>query len=441
MVIETNLNVQAFANNYQAKVDENANAQAQVNSNAVDKTPEKDTVHLSKAKKFGIAYVAGSLILTGMSLAYMIGRNPAKAAKVLKGNNNIVNKAYEEGNKLAENILHKKGEFKTTINTILETVFKKPEYKTAMHQDIAQIEELLKKNNVQMDKDTEKSFKILKQNLEQYCTNIEQSLGNGTSVKTAQEFIKNNKGDLDTIGEFLRKQNSSEFIGLSYNFDTLSSEGRVGLIPHISECPTNLLPNNGTFFHGTKNAKAVYKNGFTPYVSNQLDTASRELGAGIYVTPDVRVAASFSGLNGNIIPVSLSKDAKIALINENSSKILHEQASALVAERMSKEEFKKLPKDVQNAMQESIVQHIFKEAGYDAVYSPKGLKTGGGVFDFMNPNINDVIGTNQSQVAIFSPEKLEITSRSFKERLGDLKEKYSALKALMQYQKEHPSAV
>lgn len=441
MVIETNLNVQAFANNYQAKVDENANAQAQVNSNAVDKTPEKDTVHLSKAKKFGIAYVAGSLILTGMSLAYMIGRNPAKAAKVLKGNNNIVNKAYEEGNKLAENILHKKGEFKTTINTILETVFKKPEYKTAMHQDIAQIEELLKKNNVQMDKDTEKSFKILKQNLEQYCTNIEQSLGNGTSVKTVQEFIKNNKGDLDTIGEFLRKQNSSEFIGLSYNFDTLSSEGRVGLIPHISECPTNLLPNNGTFFHGTKNAKAVYKNGFTPYVSNQLDTASRELGAGIYVTPDVRVAASFSGLNGNIIPVSLSKDAKIALINENSSKILHEQASALVAERMSKEEFKKLPKDVQNAMQESIVQHIFKEAGYDAVYSPKGLKTGGGVFDFMNPNINDVIGTNQSQVAIFSPEKLEITSRSFKERLGDLKEKYSALKALMQYQKEHPSAV
>lgn len=441
MAIETNLNVHAFANNYQAKVDENANAQAQVNSNAVDKTPEKDTVHISKAKKFGIAYVAGSLILTGMSLAYMIGRNPAKAAKVLKGNNNIVNKAYEEGNKLAENILHKKGEFKTTINTILETVFKKPEYKTAMHQDIAQIEELLKKNNVQMDKDTEKSFKILKQNLEQYCTNIEQSLGNGTSVKTAQEFIKNNKGDLDTIGEFLRKQNSSEFIGLSYNFDTLSSEGRVGLIPHISECPTNLLPNNGTFFHGTKNAKAVYKNGFTPYVSNQLDTASRELGAGIYVTPDVRVAASFSGLNGNIIPVSLSKDAKIALINENSSKILHEQASALVAERMSKEEFKKLPKDVQNAMQESIVQHIFKEAGYDAVYSPKGLKTGGGVFDFMNPNINDVIGTNQSQVAIFSPEKLEITSRSFKERLGDLKEKYSALKALMQYQKEHPSAV
>ena len=92
-------------------------------------------------------------------------------------------------------------------------------------------------------------------------------------------------------------------------------------------------------------------------------------------------------------------------------------------------------------MQESIIRHIFKEAGYDAVYSPKGLKTGGGVFDFMNPNINDVIGTNQSQVAIFSPEKLEITSRSFKERLGDLKEKYSALKASMQYQKEHPSAV
>lgn len=52
-------------------------------------------------------------VSAAVGLAVMIGRNPAKAAKVLKGNSNFANEAYKEGEKLAEEILHKKGDFKT----------------------------------------------------------------------------------------------------------------------------------------------------------------------------------------------------------------------------------------------------------------------------------------------------------------------------------------
>ncbi|MCM1265905.1 MAG: hypothetical protein NC200_06870 [Candidatus Gastranaerophilales bacterium] len=405
---------------------------------------KNDKVEISKKnklKKVGLFAAATSLIGTTASLIYMIGRNPAKAAKVLRGNYKYANEAYAEGNRLAEELLQKKGEFKTSLNEVLN-IFQKPEHKTVLHQDIAEMEAFFAKHNIVPDKETDTAIKTLKQNLEQHCTNIEQDLLAGREVKMYEridEFGIANKRDFSIIQEFIQKQNIGDSFDLSWKFSEYTAKNNTNLIPNIGECPAQVLPNNGVFYHGTMKQNKVYKEGFTPFASNQLENSCRELGAGVYLTPDVRVAAYFTNLVGSIIPVQLGKNSKIALITEESHKALSSLVDKLQIERMPKEELEKLPQDVKNALHECLFQKVIKEAGYDAAYIPKGVKAGGGLFgDIFGGNINEAIGTNQSQLVVFSPEKIEVAPRGLKDRICDLKEKFSAMKSAIKYQQEHP---
>ena len=81
---------------------------------------KQDTVDISSSKKNikKCALIATAISTAGsaIALAVMIGRNPAKAAKVLKGNSEFTNEIYKEGNKLADELLHREGTFKTSLN-------------------------------------------------------------------------------------------------------------------------------------------------------------------------------------------------------------------------------------------------------------------------------------------------------------------------------------
>ncbi len=389
-------------------------------------------------KKRALIATAIGTASSAVALAVMIGRNPAKAAKVLKGNSEFTNEIYREGNKLADELLHKEGTFKTTINDFL-TLFKPVEYKSAAHQNLADIERYIQEHNLTPDKDTAKALKELKLELNKYTTNIEQELAQGKNIdssKKASEFTKTNEERINQIKSFFDKQD-----GIDYDRSTLmfrlDDTHNLQLKPNITECPRDILPQDGTFFHGTKKARKVYNNGFTNHASNQIETAARELGAGVYVTPDIGVASYFSGLFGNIIPVQMQQDAKIALVTEKSHKAFFNTLNSFLSERMTAEELKNLGAGKKNAMIECLTEKIFKQAGYDAAYIPKGVKGGGGLFDF-TPNINEAIGKKQSQLIVYSPEKLEIAPRTFKERVSDVGEKFAALKRAMQYANDHP---
>ena len=296
----------------------------------------KKKTNRKTGKIIGTVAAVGGLIGTAATLAVMIGKNPAKAAKVLKGNLHFSTSAYEDGSKIAEEILAKKGDFSITPESVIN-----------------------------LFKDTNKPNKI-------------------------------------------------------------------------AECPKELLPNDGVFYHGTSKAKKVYETGFTPFASNQLANSGRELGAGIYVAPDTRVAAAFSGLTGNIIPVKLAAGSKIALVTEDIHKLFFDNAMKLIAERYPVEELNKLVPEVKHAVIECTMRNLFKQAGYDAAYIPKGVKAGGGLFNFMTPDINKVIGVDQKQLVIFSPEKLEIVPRTFIQRVGDLKDKLAAFISAFKYGFQHP---
>ena len=430
-------NITASAN---TEINNNSDKKQEIKPNDTSlKNDKVEISSMSKKKKIALGFVAVNLIATAASLAYAIGRNPAKAAKVLKGHSNITNEAYTQGNKLAEEIMNKQGEFKTSFNDIL-AVFKKPECKTTLHESIKEAEQFFEKHKITPDKETEKALNTIKQKLEQHCNNIEQSLLHGNDIdmyKKGEDFAAENALDLKTISDFLYKQNEVDAIRLSTSFDRFSVPFNLSLREGIAACPKEVLPNNGVFFHGTQKAGKVYKSGFSNFASNQIDKSARELGAGVYVTPDVGVAAYFSGLHGSIIPVKLAPESKVALVTENTHNILFNSVSQFMSERIPAG-YEDLPNSVKNATMECLFNRIFKEAGYDAAYIPKGVKGGGLLANIFGGNINEAIGRKQSQLVVFKPENLEITSRSFKERVHDLKDKFSALKAQIKYQQEHP---
>ena len=391
-----------------------------------EQTP--DTVELSnkkaKKKKVGIIIALSTLATSALALACMIGRNPAKAAKVLKGSSRVMDEVYVRGNKLADDIINQEGKFNTSVDDLLK-IFKKPEHKTKLHKDIVNLEDYIRQNNIAEDSDLVKAVKEFKGNYDKYITDVEKKLNNGEIIDEyalGNNFADNNKELIDRI----RTNLSLDYAGRSkfYTYDVARSSK---IKRYIAECPSDVLPSDGIFYHGTRKPKGIYKKGFTPFKSRQSGSFSRELGAGVYITPDSKVASYFSGLMGDIIPIKMQKGTKIAYLDEATFKEFHKRVNTFLSERISMEDFKKLPQEEQNAMVECIVNKIFTKAGYDAAYLPKGVK-GGGIMAMIMPDINKVIGRNQQQVVVFNPENLEIVSRSFSERVCDIRDKFNVLK-------------
>jgi len=402
---------------------------------------KQDEVHFSTKKKVAIGAAITGALASAATLAVMIGRNPAKAAKVLKGHTNIANDVYKEGQKFADEIINKEGNFKTTIDDVLK-IFKAPEHQTGLHEDISTVEKLMKEQNIVPDEATQKAFKNIKLNLNKRCADVKEQMIAGKEkpdIDSGKRFYNENSEDFKTIEDFLHKQSSDDLYKSASKFSSYEAPYSIGMRPGVFECPNGVLPNNGVFFHGTRKAGKVYKNGFSPFASNQVETAGRELGAGVYITPDVGVASYFSGMFGDIIPVKLAQGSKVAMVTEGTHKAMFEVLSKFIEERMPAAEFSKLPKGVKNTTNECLMRNIFKKAGYDAAYTPKGYRAGGGLLgNLFQADINQVIGRQQSQLAVFSPEKLEIAPRTFKERVCDLKDKFNSLKAMINYSKEHP---
>lgn len=408
----------------------NSNTNTFTSNSQLTKLPEQtpDTIELSnkraKKKKAGIVVALSTLVTATLALACMIGRNPAKAAKVLKGSSQIMDDAYVRGNKLADDILNKQGEFKTSVEDLLK-IFKKPKHKTKLHEDITNLEEYIRKNNIPEDSDLVKAIKEFKGNYEKYITDLEKKLKTGETIdeyKLGKAFAEENSEVLQNI----RKNLGFDYADRSrFHIYDVATSSKIR--NYIKECPAEMLPADGIFYHGTRKPRGIYKEGLTPFKSRQAGKFTRELGAGVYITPDSKVASYFSGLMGDIIPIKMQKGVKVAYLDEATYKTFNTKVNKFLSERISMDEFKRLPQEEQNTMVECIVNKIFTQAGYDAAYIPKGVK-GGGIMAFLMPDINKVIGRNQQQVVVFKPENLEIVSRSFSERVNDISDKFNTLR-------------
>lgn len=445
------MELKVLSNTPVAKTDKgDAKAEPKVNLQT-----ENDKVELSGkkkkniVKKIAIGTAIYSLATATAALAIMIGRNPAKAAKVLKGNSDILEPAFKEGRDLMNKILAKEGKFVTTFDDIL-VLFKKPAKKSQLNESLDVLEEIMKKDGNKPSDDVLGAFNELKKNLEQYHKKIETDLLNGVEIKhqIREDFATQNESNAQKLMEYINNLKTKSIFGseeynnlstLSYKFDNFSLKNTSYLNAFIKDCPKEALPADGIYYHGTLKPKEIYKKGFTPFASRQIEESARELGSGVYLSPDIYIAANYTGLRGPIIPTRIEKDAKIALVTEDVHRALHDKIHKFLNERYTKAEWSTIPKITQNATIEAFFNKVFKDAGYDAAYIPKGVHAGGGILGgLFNPNVNEVFGRNQSQLVVFNPEKLEIVPRTFKERVCDLKAKLGALKAQIKYQIEHP---
>lgn len=412
---------------------------------------ENDKVEIkskkSKAKKAAIGISILTLAEIVGVLAYSIGRNPAKAAKVLKGNSKVLEPAFKESQEFLQNLINKNSSNKTAFNNIVNSI-KPNKHKSELSRSIEKLEDFINKEKPDGCEKIADTIKILKENLKTYHQKAEKALLNGEKeTASIEQFAAENKVHAEKIEKYLselrispkiKSEQFSEISEISNGISPYLLDIKAKFNPGVIECPKELLPKDMIFYHGTQKAKNIYKEGFTPFASRQVEKYARELGAGIYITPDKKVATNFSGLTGSIIPVKISNDTKIGVISESVAKDLLKDFTKFINDSNAMTEYEKLSKIQQNALLENFFNKVFKDAGYDAVYCPKGIKAGGGILDFFTTDVNKMFGRKQSQLVLFTPEKLEITSRSFKDRVIDLKDKFSAVIQQIKYAKDNP---
>lgn len=167
----------------------------------------------------------------------------------------------------------------------------------------------------------------------------------------------------------------------------------------IEELPKGILPENGVYYHGTTKGRKVAKEGLSPFRSKQMDRAPREFGAGVYVTPDKGVASYFARIFGRIIPMKADVQ-RTAFVEEHGFSQLAYETTKLAQDAG----IDVLKADRQNtAIRELIISRLFREAGYDSVYTANGMASG-----LFTRSIDDFIGKAQSQLVVFDHKKITL---------------------------------
>ena len=165
----------------------------------------------------------------------------------------------------------------------------------------------------------------------------------------------------------------------------------------IGELPKGILPENGIVYHGTTKGRKVAKEGLSPFRSRQ--NMAREFGAGVYTTPDKTIASYFARIFGRIIPMKANVERTAFVESVGFGSLARE--SAILAQEAGIDVLK--TSRLNTAIRELIMNRLFREAGYDSVYTANGMASG-----FFTRSIDDFIGRPQSQLVVFDPKKITL---------------------------------
>ena len=164
-----------------------------------------------------------------------------------------------------------------------------------------------------------------------------------------------------------------------------------------------ILEQGQTFYHGTGNASRIKKAGFSLLPSKyQAGVAPRELGEGVYMTPDKEVASYYAGINGSIIQANVELK-NVAVVNNYQQSKIPEVIRKVLGVNLSS-----------TFSIEAIVKELFKRNGYDAIYSREALGTG---FSADTKLIDKLSGGKQSQLVVLDAENIKIIDKTFKQRV------------------------
>lgn len=188
----------------------------------VDLEQKPDTVELSdkNKKKFTLkrfvthmaVFYAAAFTLTAL---VSIGRDPAKAAKVLRGTSEIVNPAYKKGAELMQSLTSKTGPgYKVNFDDILQ-MFKPEKNSTKLGDALDEVEVLIQKQGLEPDEKVLGAISALRENLQKHTSELQSSFAKGERVSVydkSREFENANKNVAGIIENFLMISDTIKWI-------------------------------------------------------------------------------------------------------------------------------------------------------------------------------------------------------------------------------------
>ena len=304
------------------------------------------------------------------------------------------------------------------------------------------------KTGTAIPEDVSESLALLEQKSNIFATRLNRSISRGIepqyTYNYGEKFANKHSEHMDKVKNFvvkleetaksrweqvprtegvLKQELGDEWLKLckiDCDFRYLDTDNLVNL--KIGKVSDEVIHSGQTFYHGTGKATAIQKEGFSLLPKpHQAATSSRELGEGVYLTPNRKVASHYAGACGNVMHLDVNLK-KVAAVNNDQLMMMN---------RVIKLYLKESGIEItQPAVMEQIIKELFTRNGFNAVYTRNALSTGEGLFGFRQGKIIDAIsGGKQSQLVVFNPEDISILNKSFTQRLQNQKDQ--VVQALM----------
>lgn len=351
---------------------------------------------------------------------------------------NVIKSTGQKG--YAETLKLQQSRAKNYVKTIPEKAWDEMSnalFQTASDKTLPLIENLKKlkqsclKNDTNMPKEVEQAFHELERKAIVFNERLGVAKSKGKTPQNVEDFgekfKENNKKQIDIIEDYLDKLEVKmcgydlpykEFEANKESFK--ESRKTISKIRFFANEVFDILPKDiynhkiipladgileqgQTFYHGTGNASRIKKAGFSLLPSKyQAGIAPRELGEGVYMTPDKEVAAYYAGINGSIVQANVELK-NVAVVNNYQQSKIPEVIRKVLGVNLSS-----------TFSIEAIVKELFKRNGYDAIYSREALGTG---FSADTKLIDKLSGGKQSQLVVLDAENIKIIDKTFKQRV------------------------
>lgn len=344
----------------------------------------------------------------------------------------------------AQAIALKRQEAKNYVDTISDETWdklsnaifeQKGDTKSILLDKLHKYKKFCDDNGIEMPEDILQAYKQLEYKAAIFSDRMSKAKAKGKTPENywefGEKFKKNNQEAFDKLEKFAQEQQDTamqkyhDVVFNSAHEPKAADEAKqmfekiydnrldIHYITHnelynskIGTVSDGIIKNGQVFYHGTKKQRAISKSGFhlMPKKSQAM-AGARELGEGVYLTPDKKVASSYAGIFGGILPVKID-NPKVAVVNNAQlSTLTRKLVMTLGAE------------ESQNpAIMELVVKKLFQRNGYSAAYSKEAL--GSGIFA-QNKLVDVLSGGKQSQLVVFDPKDIQILDKTLKERIGN----------------------
>lgn len=349
-----------------------------------------------------------------------------------------------------------------TWNKISKSIFEqKGDSKSILLDKLHGYKKFCDENGIRMPDDVLEAYKHLEHKANIFADRMTLAKSKGKTpqnlYKFGEKFKENNKTEFETLEKFMQEQQDNAMArwhkeAFSETFDPIATKQAeetfkkieqnsldLYTIKHdelyntkIGEVSPEIIYKGQTFYHGTTHQRAIRKNGFHLIPKKgQAVMGSRELGQGVYLTPNKNVSSRYAGLFGGIIHTKVDTKKVAAVNNSQLDTISRGLAENLSHDRLN-----------EPATMELLLKELFQRNGYNAAYSREAL--GNGLFT-QKELVDIITGGKQSQLVVFDPKDITIIEKTLNERLGNQKLQFKNIlntpKILYQIFKEQRSAV